>query len=167
MEKNKDERGWKEISVLQEQIYLNIPQEFQKPSATIFEKKFPYDMKPQECWMDLENNRIITFNLLEKQLQGNQVYAAIGEIVRVINHAYPESIQEPMRSIKTEIGIIGWFSFLTGGLDDDCYHEMFCFSFYDKMMFGSYHFPASKTELEQKNFLRILKSIRLNQILEE
>lgn len=66
-----------------------LPADFERPAEEMAAKKFPYERRPQEIFMDSKGEHIITFNLLEKQLTENQVYGAICEIERLIRHAYP------------------------------------------------------------------------------
>ncbi|MDD6626880.1 MAG: hypothetical protein PUF03_01355 [Lachnospiraceae bacterium] len=162
MAADEEEILWQSIDIWKGQIYLEIPQEFMKPSVGEVEKIFPYDLKPQKIWMASEGQKILTFNLLEKQLQEEQVEDAIGAIGRFVHRAYPESIQESARRFKTEAGIIGWFSFLTGGIKDDHYHIMFIMSVNGRMMLGSYHFPVAQTEQERITCFKIFESIQIH-----
>lgn len=141
---------------------LMLPEDWKSPSEELTKKKFPYQQKPQEIFVNPEESRILTLNMLEKPLHEKQVYPAILEIQRMINHIYPESIRERARILKTGAGIIGWFSFVTGGLKSDDCHSMFVIPVDGRMMFGSYHFPIEELEEERTFFLNIMKSIEIN-----
>lgn len=155
------ENGWRGKSCLGRRMQIALPEDLKEPSAELLEKRFPYEQKPQEVYMNSDGRKIITFNLLEKRLKENQIYAAVGEIQKMINHIYPESIRERTRSINTGSGRIGWFSYITGGVAEDNYHIMFLLPIDEKMMFGSYHFPLGQLEDEKKTFLDIITSIEV------
>ena len=127
-------------------------------------ERFPITPRPQEVYSNPNGDSIITFNLLNKPLQEMQVYPAIREMQRVINHAYPESTRIRPKQIQTEAGSIGWFAFVTGGIKEDSIHCMFILSVEDNMMFGSYHFPAEEMATDRRILVEILKSIRLQEV---
>ncbi len=103
MEVQAMENEWQRISCLGDQISLMLPSGWTRPSDEVTEKKFPYHSKPQEIFADDSISRLMTFNMLEKQLQNQQVYPAIREIQKVIVHMYPESVREPARKIASGI----------------------------------------------------------------
>lgn len=158
---NGNEAEWKEINCLSGQITLRIPELLKEQPYEKVEKRFPYDSKPQEVRMDEDGKTILTLNLLEKQLEEGQLSSAIREMQRMITHIYPESIRNHARCMKMKAGMLGWFSFVTGGLADDNCHIMFLMSVSGKMMLGSYHFPAGQEQEEKENFFKILKSMQV------
>lgn len=160
MEENRERSEWQEISSLAGRIRLKLPEDYRKPSEETMALKFPATPGPQEAYISQEGDRIFTFNLLDKSLQEQQVYQAIREIQRMMNHAYPESTRIEPKEIKTGAGRAGWFAFATGGLKEDSVHCMFVFSVEGSMMFGSYHFPDRELEADRKIFVEMLKSIR-------
>lgn len=155
------------ISCLDDQITLILPTGWTRLSDEMTTKKFPYHSKPQEIFADDGVSRIITFNILEKQLQNQQVYLAIHEIQTVIVHMYPESVKEPAQKKSTEIGDAAFFSYVTGGIKEDNGHIMFIVSVQEKMMLGGYHFPAAQLNDERETFLEILQSIQVKEDIEE
>lgn len=159
--------NWKEIPCLNGQVHLKLPEDWGKPSSSMVEKKFPYRQRPQEIFISPDAHHIIAFSILGKALQEQQVYPAILEIQRLISHMYPESIWKPSRWINTEHGMVGWFSFITGGISCDEYHYMFILPVEGKMMLGSYHSPGHQIKEEEMLFLEILKGIRLHDGVEE
>lgn len=161
---NSNEAEWKEINCLGGRIALRIPEQLkEKPYETV-EKRFPYDSKPQEVRMDEDGKTILTLNLIGKQLEEEQLSSAAGEMQRMITHIYPESIRNHVRCMKVEAGMVGWFSFVTGGLADDNCHIMFLMSVSGEMMLGSYHFLAGQEQEEKENFFKILRSIQITEI---
>ena len=161
MEENREQSGWQVISSLAGRMHLRIPEEYRKPSDEVAAEKFPVTPRPQEIYINPEGNRILTFNLLDKPLQEQQVYPAVLEMQRVISHAYPESIRVQAKELKTDAGMIGWFAFVTGGIREDSMHCMFILPLDDNMMLGSYHFPAEQMEEERRIFMQRVKSIQL------
>ena len=161
MEENKEQSGWQSVSCLAGRMYLRIPEDYRKPSNEVAAAKFPITPRPQEIYINPEGNKILTFNLLDKPLQEQQVYPAVLEMQRVIRHAYPESVRAQAKEIKTDAGTMGWFAFVTGGIKEDSIHCMFILPLDDNMMFGSYHFPAEQMEENRKIFMQMLKSIRI------
>ena len=81
---------WQEISCLDKQVFIKIPKDWKRPENEVINRKFPYNSKPQEIFSDLYETKVITLNLLAKQLQESQVYPSIKEIERFINSIYPE-----------------------------------------------------------------------------
>ena len=81
---------WQEINCLDDEVILKLPEDWNRPEDEVIAKKFPYISKPQEIFADLQERKIITFNLLDKQLVDEQVYPAIKEMQRLINRLYPE-----------------------------------------------------------------------------
>lgn len=152
--------NWKEILCLDEKIYLMLPDDWIRPSDEIIAKKFPYRQKPQEIFVSLDAHCILTLNLLEKTLQEKQVYPAILEIQRVIGHIYPESVMEPSTLFQAKAGKVGYFLFMTGGMEYNNFHYMFVLPIDGNMMMGSYHFPESQTREESLVFFDALNSIR-------
>ncbi len=110
--------------------------------------------------MSPEGNHIFTVNLLDKRLQEKEIYSAIWEMKKFICQMHPQSIQDPPIRIKTPEGTVGWFSFLTGGIEGDELHMMFLMSIQEKMMLGSYHFPEKEKREERKRFIKIVEEIR-------
>jgi hypothetical protein len=163
MEVQATENEWQRISCLGDQISLMLPFGWARPYDEVTEKKFPYHSKPQEIFADDSISRLMTFNMLEKQLQNQQVYPAIREIQKVIVHMYPESVREPARKIASGIGEAAYFSYITGGVKEDCGHIMFVIPVHEKMMLGSYHFPAVQLNGEREVFLEILQSMQVNE----
>lgn len=159
--------NWKEILCLDEQIYMKLPEDWDRPSGETIATKFPYGKKPQEIFANPDTYHIITLNILEKSLQENQIYLAILEIQRLISHMYPESIRESAKLYSTESGIAGYFSFITGGLECDSCHYMFVLPIKGKMMLGSSHFPEQQTKEERLIFFEVLKSIKASGDIEE
>ncbi len=159
MERVVNENKWQEINCLEEQILLKLPQGWKKPREEVITKRFPYSSKPQEIFTDLDERKIITFNLLDKQLHDEQIYPAIREIQRLISRLYPESIRKEARLFKVNAGISGGFTFITGGMKYDTVHCMFILPVNEKMMLGSYHFPLEKIVEDEIILLDILKSI--------
>lgn len=156
-----EETKWLEISCLGSQFLVQIPEEIKEASDGRIKEKFPYQPKPQEVRMDEEGNRMITFNLLENLLEEEQVLPAIREVQRVINHKIPESIRTHARCMKLPAGMMGWFSFITGGLLDDVYHIMFLIPVSGKLMLGTCHFPAAIELQEKENFFTMVKNIQI------
>ena len=150
---------WQEISCLEEQVLLKLPEEWKRPTDEVIAKKFPYNSKPQEIFADLHERKIITFNLLDKQLVDEQVYPAIKEIQRLINRLYPESIRKSAGIFKVNAGMSGRFTFITGGMEYDTAHCMFILPVNERMMLGSYHFPLEEIAEEEAVLMDILKSI--------
>lgn len=161
MEENKERSGWQAVSCLADKMHLRIPEEYRKPSDEVAAVKFPISPRPQEIYINPKGNKILTFNLLDKPLQEQQVYPAILEMQRVISHVYPESIRAQAKEINTDAGTIGWFAFVTGGIKEDSMHCMFILPLDDNMMLGSYHFPAEQMEENRKIFMQMLRSIQL------
>lgn len=167
MEVQATENEWQRISCLGDQISLMLPSGWTRPSDEVTEKKFPYHSKPQEIFADDSISRLMTFNMLEKQLQNQQVYPAIREIQKVIVHMYPESVREPARKIVSGIGEAAYFSYITGGVKEDNGHIMFVIPVHEKMLLGSYHFPAAQLDGEREVFLEILQSMQIREDIEE
>lgn len=160
---NKEEREWKTICCLEEQIKVRIPGELVIPPEVAVKKKFPYDRRPQEIYMDSEGKRILTFSMPGKSLGEKQVHGAVREIQRMMGHLYPESIWQQAAVMKAEGGAAGWFSFVTGGLEEDCFHILFLMSLAGKMLLGSYHFPAQNVKEENEKGRKLIKSISVYQ----
>lgn len=153
---------WMELSCLDKRIGLKLPGEWRKPTEKEIFQYFPYQLKPQEVFVcQQEAVKIITMNLLEKELSTKQVYPAIKEIQKMVCNVYPESLQQPAKKIITGLGAAGWFSFETGGITNDGYHIMFVLSAYENMLLGSYHFPKKDVQEEKKFFLDVLRGIQL------
>ena len=167
MEINDQEYEWQEISCLDDSICVRLPYNWERPSDETITKKFPYHAKPQEIYTDLEESRLITFSLLSKPLNDAQVYPAIREIQRLINHVYPESIYKAARKCKADDGSAGWFTFITGGIKEDTSHFMFVLPVNESMMLGSYHAPAKLISEDTSLFLKILKGIKIRSNAEE
>lgn len=161
MEENKEQFGWQEVSCLAGRMHLRIPEDYRKPSNEVAAVKFPITPRPQEIYINPEGNKILTFNLLDKPLQEQQVYPAVLEMQRVISHVYPESVRARAKEIKTDAGTMGWFAFVTGGIKEDSMHCMFIMPLDDNMMLGSYHFPEEQMEENRKMFMQMLRSIQL------
>ena len=161
MEMITEEAGWQELSCLRGRIRIVLPQGWERPADEILKKKFPYNTTPQEVFADAQADRIITLNILDKQLQDKQVYPAIREMQRVIGRVYPESIKEQARSLKTEAGTVGYFSFITGGVKVDAYHNMFILPVDEKMLLGSFHLPTGQMHEGKKLLLKMINSIQI------
>lgn len=157
----------KEFSCLSGLMDIVLPAEFERPIGEMAAKKFPYEKRPQEIFMNSQGEQIITLNLLEKQLMESQAYGAICEIERLIQHAYPESIRQ--HAVYTRAGdkLVGFFTFITGGLVEDQLHILFILSLLQRMMLGSYHFPAGYEEQGKETFRRIIMDIRIKKDLPE
>ena len=167
MEISNQECEWQEISCLDDSMCVRLPGNWKRPSGETIAKKFPYHTKPQEIYVDLEENRLITFSLLSKPLNDAQVYPAMREIQRLINHVYPESIHKSARICKVADGSAGWFAFITGGIREDPSHFMFVLPVNESMMLGSYHVPAKLISEDTSLFLKILKSIKIRSNVED
>ena len=167
MTENKTEGDGKTVSCLSGQIEVCVPEELAPPSEEAAARKFPYDLPPQEIYMDDAGKRILTFNLLEKSLDKNQVYSAVREMQRMIGHIYPESIHDHARGIHVRGRIVGWFSFVTGGVEEDSIHIMFVTPLQNKMMLGSYHFPSQNEAEESENFRKLIRSISVKEETQE
>ena len=160
--KTREEEALCQVSdCLQGRIRITLPQGWQRPSDEILARKFPYRTTPQEVFSNTQAEQIITFSLLEKQLQENQVYTAAREIQRVISHIYPESIREQARMIRIQAGPAGIFAFITGGIREDVYHSMFILFVDEKMLLGSFHLPEGQAESGRKTCMDIMRSIEL------
>ena len=85
----------------------------------------------------------------------------------MISHMYPESIQNQSKKFKSKAGMVGWFSFITGGSKWDECHCMFLMSVLEKMLFGSYHFPVEQMQQETDSFKEILKNIEIRKDIRE
>lgn len=151
---------WKEITCLEEQVGLKLPEDWSRLSNEMVAKKFPYRRKPQEIYVSPDTCHIITLNIFGKTLHENQIYPAIKEIKRLISQMYPESIQESPRLFETKTGMAGYFSFVTGGIEYSNLHYMFVIPIGGRMMMGSSHFPETLIKEEQMIFLEVLKSIQ-------
>lgn len=167
MEISNQEYEWQEISCLDDSVCIRLPGNWESPSDETIAKKFPYHTKPQEIYVDLEENRLITFNLLSKPLNDTQVYPAIREIQRLISHVYPESIHKSARKCKVADGSAGWFVFITGGIREDTSHFMFVLPVNESMLLGSYHVPTKLISEDTSLFLKILKGIKIRSNTED
>lgn len=156
-----DEKKWKEICLLDEKISISLPEEWKEMTDEMAERKFPYLSKPEKMYVDENTDSIITFNLLEKGLKEDEVYAAISEIQRMIGHMYPESINKSSTVLRVEAGMAGWFSYVTGGVEQDSVHIMFIVSCNGKMLLGGYHFPDGQRKTGSIFFLQVLKKLTL------
>lgn len=157
----------KSIVCLGKQISLEIPEDWNLLPDEMAAEKFPYRTKPQEIYASQDAGQIITFNILEKSLVEKQVYAAIWEMQRLINRMYPESIRDAAKTIRIKAGMAGYFSFLTGGIQYDSGHCMFILPVHEKMMMGSYHFPAEDYKKDMAVFWEMLKSLKVDREIEE
>lgn len=155
------------VSCFDGQMEVTLPGDVEMASEEKVIKKFPYDDKPQETYMNYNGEKIITFNLLDKQLSDIQVNPAIREIQRMIGHIYPESIHRQAVCIRIDAGKLGWFSFVTGGLSKDHIHILFILSVLDSMMVGSFHFPTDCEQEGIEEFYKMVKSIKVNQNAQE
>ena len=167
MEISNQEYEWQEISCLDDSICVSLPYNWERLSDETIAKKFPYHTKPQEIYTDSEESRLFTFSLLGKPLNDVQVYPAIREIQRLINHVYPESIHKAAKICKVADGSAGWFTFITGGIKEDTSHFMFVLPVNESMMLGSYHAPAKLISEETSLFLKILKGIKIRSNAED
>ena len=77
METREEEAICQVSDCLQGRIRITLPQGWQRPSNEILARKFPYRTTPQEVFSDTQAEQIITFSLLDKQLQEKQVYTAV------------------------------------------------------------------------------------------
>ena len=154
-----DEKKWKEICLLDEKISISLPEEWTKMPDEMAEQKFPYLSKPQEMYVNENTDSIITFNLLEKELKEDEVHAAISEIQRMIGHMYPESINKSSTVLRVEAGMAGWFSYVTGSVEQDNVHIMFIMSCNGKMLLGGYHFPDGQQKTGTIFFFQVLKKL--------
>lgn len=161
MESDVNKTQWKQISCLEERMDLEIPGDLKRPSNEVIEKKFPYNVHPQEIFINPEISRILTLEMLEKPLRDIQVYPAIMEIQRLIRHIYPESIRKAARILQVSAGKAGTFTFITGSVKGDMAHCMFILPFHESMMLGGYHYPVENEAEEQASILRILQSMRV------
>lgn len=161
IEESKEDIGWQEMTCLEEKIFFKMPQDWERAGDEIIAHKFPYAIKPQETFTNPEDDRFLTWNLLDKPLQETQVYPAIREIQKLINHIYPECILKPAGQIQAETWTAGYFVFVTGGIQYDVAHCMFILPVREKMMLGSYHFPIEKMADDMQVFMEILKSIQI------
>lgn len=152
---------WQEITCLTEKISIRLPQNWEKAGNEIIAYKFPYSIKPQEVFMDLGEDKFLTWNLLNKPLQEAQVYSAIYEIQKLISHIYPESIQKSTCRFQVAAGIVGYFVFVTGGIKHDTSHCMFILPIKKMMLFGSYHFPIEGMLEEMMFFKKVLRSMQI------
>ncbi len=160
--KTREEEALCQVSdCLQGRIRITLPQGWQRPSNEILARKFPYRTTPQEVFSDTQAEQIITFSLLDKQLQEKQVYTAVREIQRVISHIYPESIREQARMIRIQAGAAGIFAFITGGIREDAYHSIFILPVDEKMLLGSFHLPEGQAESGRKTLMDIMRSIQI------
>lgn len=157
----------KEFSCLSGLMDIVLPAEFEHPAGEMAAKKFPYERRPQEIFMNSQGEQIITFNLLEKQLIENQVYGAVCEIERLIRHAYPESIRQRAGCTRAGDKLVGFFVFITGGLLEDQLHILFILPLLQRMMLGSYHFPQGYEGQGKETFRRIIKDIQIKKDLPE
>ncbi len=158
---SKNKQMWKDIVCLSGQLSLQIPEELEKPPEETAKVYFPYDQRPQEIWMDETRSRTLTFNLLELSLKESQVFSAIREIQKMISRVYPESMRESAQNFRAGGVAAGWFSFFTGGIREDHCHIMFVMPVNERMMFGSYHFPAGQEKEERRVFFKMLKSVQM------
>ena len=161
METREEETLCQVLDCTQGRICITLPQGWQRLSDEILARKFPYRTTPQEVFSNTQAEQIITFSLLEKQLQENQVYTAAREIQRVISHIYPESIREQARMIRIQAGAAGIFAFITGGIREDAYHSIFILPVDEKMLLGSFHLPEGQAESGRKTRMDIMRSIEL------
>lgn len=160
-ENSRKDSEWKEVYGLEDRICMKIPTDWEKPSEKWIGGKFPYNQKPQEILTDPMGEQILTYNLLEEQLQEEQVKPAILEIQKNISHVYPDSIREQAKVTKTASGNAGYFSFVTGGIEGDNGHYIFLLPVCGDMMLGSYHFPAGQMQEARRLFGKISGSIRV------
>ena len=157
-----DEQEWKEITCLEGKLCLKIPADWEEiaPSGERAGRIFPYGKLPQEIWGEGNLERIFTINFLKKQLGEKQVYPAIRQMQLLVSNIYPESIESQARKIKTEAGMAGVFSFITGGLREDNGHCMFILSVQGSMALGTYQFPAGRISEEKQMLRRMIKAMR-------
>lgn len=167
MDKYREETQWQEAVCLNGQMEIQLPREFEIPSDDVAGRKFPYEQKPQEIYMDSTGERIITFNLLKNALEEKQVYSAVKEMQQTIGHLYPESIRQRARCLRTGEETVGWFSFVTGGMAGDCTHNLFVLPQDGRMLLGSYHFPERDEAEETEVFLKMIRSIVLKKKTQE
>lgn len=106
---------WQEITCMDGRICLKLPEGWQRAPDEVTEKKFPYRQRPQEVFSAPDISRLLTLNILEKQMPEKQVFSAILAIQRAIGHLYPGSIREAAQAVRADMGMAGYFSFVTGG----------------------------------------------------
>lgn len=149
------------IGLWDEVFQTELPNGFEIAAEELIKQKFPYIAKPEYVFSDEQNNQIITFSLLQKELRSEQIESAIREIQRMIAHRYPRNIRDYACCLD-RIGVnTGYFSFLTGGIPNGEYHIVFVMAVRDRMMLGTYHCNADYEKQAKNVVLKILKTTKL------
>ena len=124
--------------LFKEQLYVNIPDSFQKMDKSNISEMYPYEERPQIILENRKEHRFCTFSLIENHGLGDtQIEYAIQSISNVVTSLYPSCLLEEAQLKECRGGTCGWFSFKNTGSRGEIHNVMYIFPVNGCMMLGT------------------------------
>ena len=157
----KEERYiFEEIGLFDSKMYIMLPKSFQDMPMEQAKLKYPMEQRPQVIKTNERTDINFTFSLLEQPIANRQVKIMRDSLKRVLRSARPDMkfLEDGLEEIENHT--IGWFEFISNGIDGKLYNMMYFTPIDGKLMQGIFNCPAKGSQNWKGEAMQVMNTIK-------
>ena len=151
---------FEEIGLFDSKMYIMLPKSFQDMPAEQAKLKYPIEQRPQVIKTNERTDINFTFSLLEQPIANRQVKLMRDSLKRVLRSARPDMkfLEDGLEEIEDHT--IGWFEFISNGIDGKLYNIMYFTPIDGKLMQGIFNCPAKESQNWKVVAMQVMNTIK-------
>lgn len=141
-------------------MQVMLPKSFTDMPIGQAKLKYPMEQRPQVIKTNERTDINFTFSLLEQPMENRQVKMMRDSLRRVLRRARPDMkfMEDGLEEIEEHT--IGWFEFISNGLDGKLYNIMYFTPIDSKLMQGIFNCPVKEAQNWKSVVLQVMHTIK-------
>lgn len=141
-------------------MQVMLPKSFTDMPIEQAKLKYPMEQRPQVIKTNERTDINFTFSLLEQPMENRQVKMMRDSLRRVLRRARPDMkfMEDGLEEIEEHT--IGWFEFISNGLDGKLYNIMYFTPIDSKLMQGIFNCPVKEAQNWKSVVLQVMHTIK-------
>ncbi len=151
---------FEEIGLFDSKMYIMLPKSFKDMPVEQAKLKYPMEQRPQVIKTNERTDINFTFSLLEQPIVNRQVKIMRDSLKRVLRSARPDMkfLEDGLEEIENHT--IGWFEFISNGIDGKLYNMMYFTPIDGKLMQGIFNCPAKESQNWKVVAMQVMNTIK-------
>lgn len=150
-----------EYELIDEQLWMWVPDEFELLEQELAEMKYPDENRPDRIYSSGDGTVNISFSIKDENMQPQETEAVRDHAWRLLQERYPKSCFPDRQTAEAENCQPAWFDCILPAQDMDIYNLMFFVSVNGKFLLGSFNCPAQDMDGWKDIFLQMLETVRI------
>ena len=151
---------FKEIDLFDNKMQIMLPESFTDMPIEQAKLKYPMEQRPQVIKTNKRTDINYTFSLLEQPIENRQMKMMRDSLRRALRRARPDMkfMEDGLEEVEGHT--IGWFEFISNGLDGKLYNMMYFTPIDNKLMQGIFNCPIKEAQNWKSVVLQVMHTIK-------